>query len=74
MTRQPKYIEGDVITDPHDVIRELIACRYIIENGKRQHPSWIKSQPLMGILFATKRGAYKFALPNPEHPENKGIK
>jgi len=30
MSRQLKYLEGDVITDPHDAISELIAGRYII--------------------------------------------
>jgi hypothetical protein len=71
MSRKLKYLEGEVITDPHQVIDELIAGRYIIENGKRQHHAWITSQPLHSILSATRRGAYRFAIPNPEHPDNK---
>lgn len=71
MPRPLKYLEGDRITDPLDAIKEILAGRYIIDGGKRQHPSWMGAQQLHQIKIATDRGHLRFAIPNPEHPDNK---
>lgn len=71
MPRPLKYLEGEKITDPLDAVREVLAGRYLIEGGKRQHPGWIGSQPLNHIKTSVKRGHMRFAIPNPEHPDNK---
>lgn len=71
MARPLKYLEGDVITDTLDAVREILAGRYIIDNGKRQHPGWMGSMPLNLIKGATMRGHLRFAIPNPEHPDHK---
>lgn len=74
MPRPLKYLEGDMITDPLDAVREILAGRYIIERGKRQHPGWMGSQPLNLIAGAVRSGSLRFAIPNPEHPDHKESK
>lgn len=71
MVRPLKYLEGDVITDPLDAVKEILAGRYIIDGGKRQHPGWMVSQSVRLITQAVMRGHLRFAIPNPKHPENK---
>lgn len=71
MARPLKYLEGDVITNPLDAVKEILAGRYIIDGGKRQHPGWMGSQSVHLITSAVKRGHLRFAIPNPEHPDNK---
>lgn len=71
MPRPLKYLEGKVITDPLDAVREILAGRYLIDGGKRQHPSWMGAQQLHQIVTGVKRGHLRFAIPNPKHPENK---
>lgn len=71
MSRPRKFLAGDIITDPVDVMRGVMAGQYIIERGKPQHPGWIGSQPMRHIINATEGGAYRTAIPNPEHPDNR---
>lgn len=74
MSRPLKYLEGEKIAAPLDAVAEILANRYVIACGKRQHPSWMASMPLQNIKAATMRGHLRFAIPNPEHPENQESK
>lgn len=71
MARPLKYLPGEVITDPIDAVREILAGRYIIEFDKRQHPAWAAGYSLNLIRAAVKARRLRFAIPNPEHPDNK---
>lgn len=70
MARPLKYLKGEKLTDPIEVVREVLAGRYVIEGDKRQHPSWIGSQQLHQIRCNARRGIYHRAIPNPEHPDH----
>lgn len=71
MPRPRKYLKGPVIKSPLVAMSAILDGQYIIVNDKPQHPSWMGAQQLHQIAGAARRGSLHFAVPNPEHPDNK---
>jgi len=71
MPRALKYLKGEKITDVCAVVGEVMAGRYVIVWDKRTHPLWITAQPLISMIHGVRHGAFFYAIPNPDHPDNK---
>lgn len=73
MTRPLKYLEGKPIETIGDFAREIKAGRYIIvaQTGQRVNPGWARSWQFSMCLSAIRRKSLLYAIPNPEHPDNK---
>lgn len=66
MARPTKYLPGRKIPTIGALTTELNAGRYIIQNGKRLHPGWVRSYQLHFVLYALKHGFFRYALRNPD--------
>ena len=63
MPKPLKYREGEQITDPIAAVKEILAGRYIIVDGKRQHPAFMASQSLHLVALTVQRREVRFAIP-----------
>lgn len=71
--RQPKYTKGTSINSiAHWVQLVLIEKRYIYFEDKPIHPSFLSNWGIGRVNFLMEMGYFAIALPNPDHPENKG--
>ncbi len=76
MPRPLKYVPGDVIPSMAALVEELEGNRFVIvkTTGQRVHPGWAASWQLNVAMNAIRSRSLLYAIPNPDHPDNKDPK
>jgi hypothetical protein len=68
MSRVRKYLEGETLS-AMQVFHEIAMCKYVLENGRPMHPGFMGSRMISDVIEKARRGHFKEALINPDHPD-----